>query len=734
METSVIKNEWLADLLTGRRDLITEYWIDEIRNERIPGYESITDEQLRADLPPTVDSMIDAFRTGDTEGPRQHSLGVIRRRLASGMRLPDLQMSLHALQRAVMRIVRSADIGVEKEFEALLSASTLYYLVALIAAAVYEQLRSEEQRRFRITYELGKALSRNLDLAATLDTAVGRMTEYTEAESVAILLAKPEIGRDEVRAYHNLHADVIGVLPDVSESLGCNSVDSGEVDVRDAFCMVSDIRSHSDLEAWSDLLTSHNYTSLICMLLVAKQRRVGTLFIAWSQARYTLNTETDVIIAMAGHIANAIQNATLYEEAKGRRELGVLLEASKVFTSTLDMQGILNSFARIGAEAAKADVAVVYTRDTSSSKAHTAHHVRDRRAMSVFPRIMEAVISEGEEDAFRSLGYEFASGKPSLYPKCSQFPGQMRSLSGIGASGMIIPLRQKDELFGALTLISMAPNAFSEEDLALATGIAELASLAIENARSYEYERNISATLQRIFLPASLPVIEGYETAAFYRPAMAEAEIGGDFYDAFVTSDSKINIIIGDVSGKGLKAAIPTAMGKYIVRAYAAKNLPPSIVMARFNRAFLENATEEMLMTAFYGVLDPNTDVFTYACAGHNPPLLYTAASDQVSEIPICGTCLGIVNDVEYENMQIRFEPGDALLMFTDGAIDVKADNGRLNAEGLSQLFKSSVHGSADQIVQDVSGGIWKFGHGKLPDDVAIVVLKRQEISEHRDY
>ena len=85
------------------------------------------------------------------------------------------------------------------------------------------------------------------------------------------------------------------------------------------------------------------------------------LFIAWSQARYTLNTETDVIIAMAGHIANAIQNATLYEEAKGRRELGVLLEASKVFTSTLDMQGILNSFARIGAEAAKADVAVVYT-------------------------------------------------------------------------------------------------------------------------------------------------------------------------------------------------------------------------------------------------------------------------------------------------------------------------------------------------------------------------------------
>ena len=141
-----IQNEWLADFLVGKADLITECWIEEIRAEAIPGYQLISDEQMRAEFPSTVQSMLEALRTGDPEGPRVHSLGIVQRRLAAGLRLPDLQMSLHALEIAVMRIVRSADLGPVKEFEALQVASNMYYMVALIAAAVYEQLRMEQQR------------------------------------------------------------------------------------------------------------------------------------------------------------------------------------------------------------------------------------------------------------------------------------------------------------------------------------------------------------------------------------------------------------------------------------------------------------------------------------------------------------------------------------------------------------------------------------------------------------
>ena len=109
---------------------------------------------------------------------------------------------------------------------------------------------------------------------------------------------------------------------------------------------------------------------------------------------------------------------------------------------------------------------------------------------------------------------------------------------------------------------------------------------------------------------SSLPHIEGYEAAAYYRPAMAEAEIGGDFYDVFSTAAGHIIMVIGDVSGKGLNAAIPTAMGKYMIRAYAAENLPPGEVVSRFNRALCENVPEgvhdSILLQSGSAIAHPN--------------------------------------------------------------------------------------------------------------------------------
>lgn len=720
-----IKNEWLADLLVDKRDLITEYWIEDIRAAKISGYESITDERLWAELPPTVDSMIDALRTGDTEGPRKHSFGIIQRRLLDGFYLPDIQMSLHALEISVMRIVKDAELGPVKEFEALQTASNMYYMVALIAAAVYEQLRVEQQKRFATTYEFGLTLNKTLDLGVILDTAVDKVAEYIGGESVAILLAEQEGSRGEVRAYHNIDTDIVEAMPDICESIGCGMADMDNPDMRETACVIPNVRNHSHLDRWFTLLADHGHLSLLCAPLAAKQKRLGTLVLLWNEVHSASDTERGFLSAIAGHIANAIQNAFLYEDAKGKRELGVLLDASRLFASSLDTQDILGMIAKMATEAARADLAIVFTRVHMPEHSYTAYYIRNKRVKNLFPRIMEAVISEWEENEFSSLGREFAEGKAMLYQTCAEFPGRMGSLAGIGASGMLVPLRQKDEMIGGFAVISMVPNAFTQDDLSLATGLADLASIAIENAHLFEYERNIAETLQRSFLPSSLPSIEGYEIAAFYRPAMAEAEIGGDFYDVFTTGENDINIIIGDVSGKGLRSAVPTAMGKYIVRAYAAENLSPDNVMARFNRAFYENVPNGMFMTAYYGILDPKNNTFTYVSAGHNPPLLYKSATDQVNQMDIGGICLGIVTDVDYTDKSIQLEPGDVLLLYTDGATDVKGDGSRLEIEGLEQLLLSNAHESAEQIISNVSDGIWDFSHGRLPDDVVLIALKR---------
>lgn len=722
----LIKCEWLADMLISQRDMLTQFWIESIRTEHIDAYLAISDEQLRKELPPTVDSMILAMQTGDLEGPRKHSFYVVKKRIADGFKLVDLQMSLHALGTAVIRLVKNANLGLVKECEALLVASNLYYLVALIAAAEYEQLRIEQQIRFATTYDFGITLSKSLDLGTILDIAVHKVVECFSGESVAILLAGSDGDRYESRAYHNLDESVAMALPDICAVLDCGLGDMNLFDMRETTHVIPDIRANESLGPWSELLASKKFLSMVCTPLIAKQRRLGALVIFWQDVHTSSKVEMDFLFAMTGHIANALHNAILYEEAKGKRELGILLDSSRFFASSLDMQDVLRRVAKMATETVRADLAVVSIPNRIRGHSDTAHYARTK-ARSVAHRIVEAVILEGEANRFGGLGSDFASGKPILYSNLSDFPGWMRPLAGIAGSVMVVPLRQKDMLLGALVLVSLAPNVFTEYEVSLASGLSDFAGVAIENARLYEYERNIAETLQRSFLPTSLPNIEGYEVAAYYRPAMAEAKIGGDFYDVFTTGYGNVSVVIGDVSGKGLKAAIPTAMGRYVVRAYAAENPLPSNVLMRLNRVFYENAPEGMFMTAFYGNLDPEGNVLTYVSAGHDPPLLYSSASNQVSEISAEGLCLGVVADAISRDKKIKLQPGDVLLLYTDGATDVKGDgNGdRLGIDGLKRLLLSTINGSAQQIVDDISNAIWSYCSGKQSDDVALVVLKR---------
>jgi GAF domain-containing protein len=638
-------------------------------------------------------------------------------------------MSLHALQTAVMRIVKDADVGTDKELEALRSASNMYYLVALIAAAVYEHLRVEQQRHFATAYEFGISLSRSLDLGDILDITVHKVAEYTKGNSVAILLTSPEKHRDETRAYHNLDEEVVDAIPDICESLGCGKVDEDGQDQSGTNHIASDIRTFERLARWAGLLASHGSLSIVCAPLLAKQKRLGSIVVLWPEPHTPSGSEMDFLFALASHAANAVQNAILYEEAQRKRELGVLLEASRLFSSSLDTGDILRKMARMATEAVGADLAVVLVLDRLQQERsrHIAHYTSSRKATDAILRIMEVVAPEGEESGLGILEHDFANRQPILFCTAADLPEGLQSLIGTIESGLIVPLIQKDVLLGAFALMSLDQNSFSEGDISLATGLADLAAVAIDNARLYEYERNIAETLQRSFLPSSFPDIEGYDTAAYYRSAMAEAEVGGDFYDVFAIGGGNMGVVIGDVSGKGLNAAVSTAMGKYMLRAYAAENPSPSNVLTRFNLAFCENVAEYSFMTAFYGTLDPTDNVFTYVSAGHDPPLLYSSATDRVMPIQTAGLCLGVSIKAEYIEKKVQLQPGDVLFLYTDGATDVKEDGDRLDLEGLQRLLLSSARGTAEQIVRDVSNGILRYSHGRLTDDVALVALKRVE-------
>ena len=724
-----LKNEWLAELLKHNRDRITEYWIGFIRIEaNCPHYANISDEQLRKELPPTVECMIYALETGDVEGPRKHSIFVISRRLAQGFFLPELQMSLHALQSAVIRIVMEAQLGAEKQCEAYNTSGNMFYRVAVIAAEVYQQVLNKQQAHFAASYELGTALSSTLDLDTVLDIATRKVREFLDATSVVIILIKKDGRRAEARAFTGIEGKLAKMFPTICSALGCACLDLEISEAREQIQQISDICASKILSKWRDRLAAQGCFSLICVPLVFMRKRIGSLMVCKGQAYEFSNSDIDLLLALADHIATAVQNARLYDEAKGKREMSLLLDASKIFTSTLRRDEVLHQVARLTVLNTGADFSQVFLPDDAGERLHVVtQYARDSKSRDLLGQICEVIEPEGIPVGEGAGGLAFRRGEPILIEDYSKYEGRIEKIVGLRGqkSVLSVPIKFRGRPIGAFMLGALRTNAFSNEDMSLAAGVAGQAAIALENARLYERERNISETLQRSFLPMTLPDIEGYDLAAFYRPAFAEAEIGGDFYDVFEVGPDRIAIIVADVSGKGLNAAIQTAMGKYTMRAFVCEDPSPGSVLERTNAVFCEHVPQGTFVTAIYAVLDAKTGTLTYANAGHSLPMLYTKETDSVESLDVTGPALGIIPGSTYGEKRITIESECEILLYTDGATDVWRDREMLDPEGLELFFRKNALAPAEKVVQGIFRDIQKFSDGSLPDDVVLFVLKR---------
>jgi serine phosphatase RsbU (regulator of sigma subunit) len=186
----------------------------------------------------------------------------------------------------------------------------------------------------------------------------------------------------------------------------------------------------------------------------------------------------------------------------------------------------------------------------------------------------------------------------------------------------------------------------------------------------FDREHAVASTLEQAFLPHQLPVCPGYTFGASYHPALREAEVGGESYDLIPLSGGGIGVLLGDVSGKGLAAAIHATMTRYLARAYAAETSSPGEVLGRVNRALCHWIEDpKLFVTAFYGGLDPDTDTRCYANAGHWPALL--AGSRGTEIVGGHGLALGISLEASYEAGRLELAAGDALLIFSDGLVEI---------------------------------------------------------------
>jgi ketosteroid isomerase-like protein len=302
-------------------------------------------------------------------------------------------------------------------------------------------------------------------------------------------------------------------------------------------------------------------------------------------------------------------------------------------------------------------------------------------------------------------------------------------LRGMGVrSAITLALQARGQVMGALTLgVSWSGRRYSREDAHFAWILSGRIALALDNSGLFadleQAERaraEIAETLQHGLLPPPLPHLPGWSLAAMYRPAGAENEVGGDFYDAFRVSGGWM-LVIGDVTGRGAEAASITALARYTLRTAAVLTNDPEVALATLNRALLARDSTALCSVAALALSEDPEQPVRIAVAGHPPPLLVDG--EAVTEMADSDPVLGAFADVKWEIERRAIEPGQQMVFVTDGVIEAAGELGRFGEERLRTELAGA--GNPALAAQRLEGALNAFTAGTLDDDAAILVVAR---------
>jgi serine phosphatase RsbU (regulator of sigma subunit) len=295
-------------------------------------------------------------------------------------------------------------------------------------------------------------------------------------------------------------------------------------------------------------------------------------------------------------------------------------------------------------------------------------------------------------------------------------------------SAITVALQARGEITGALTIaVAWSGRRYRRADARFAWILSGRVALALDNSglfadleRAERARSEIAETLQRGLLPSPLPHIQGWSIAAMYRPAGAENEVGGDFYDVFRVPGGWM-LVIGDVTGRGAHAASVTALARYTLRTAAVLTDDPIVALSTLNRALLARGDSALCSLAAMTLSEDLFEPVRLAVAGHPPPLLVDG--DAVTEVADADPVLGAFPDAEWVITRAEIEPGQQLVVVTDGITEAEGPEGRFG----EMRLRAHLSGAANPAlaIQRLEGSLHSFTEGRLDDDVAMVAIAR---------
>ena len=638
-----------------------------------------------------------------------------------------------------------------------ISATLFAIVIAPFVMRTVDQMQQRVTRQnneLRSLHAIDKAISGTLDLQTILTVAVKEVTLSVDGEFGALWLLAEDGGwaKPAASAFYNLTPGMQIALsqrmgtgvPDLARRTGVTHRGHGLDDT-----WKTD-RAAAALKMRSEIVVPITQGETV-LGLVQVGNRGGSL----SPLSGFSDEDEKLLGDIGATISVAVQHAQLYQKTLRRDEIlrGLIARTGDAIAASSDTPLLMQILADDAARILGCRRVAIYAYEEAGKRfvplaAHEDGSERDEsgKGRALLHSFHDQPLMCGIEDLPAALttgptaGPTTAGELPSRYVQNAPtaLGLDIKEALFLNSPGYVFVLRSRDRRgIGLLCLLDTAPYLRQPDAAGFARALAAQASVTLENDRLfselealYNRERLIAGQFQENLLPTVQDdeQVDAIQFAHKYQAALDESYIGGDFFDLFSLGEHTQGVVMADVSGKGLKAAVQTAMLKYTLRGFALETPDdPSRVLARVNDVLCSPmSSHDGFVTLFYAVLDTRTGEMVYANAGHEPPLVRMASTGEVRPLPACdGLAFGAMGGVVYEECRDTLTPGDLLLLYTDGLTEARADDGSfLGLEGLTALLpRPDV--TAAECVRAVYAGVSAFAGDVRRDDVAMLVLRR---------
>jgi phosphoserine phosphatase RsbU/P len=567
-------------------------------------------------------------------------------------------------------------------------------------------------------FELGREITSVLDLPELLQKIPQLIARITKFQAFAVYLLDPKRGELSIAYSVGYPEDVVRSLRvKVGHGLVGAAVAEGKPIV------VNDVRDDPRyVEAVPGSLAE------IVVPLRRKGRVIGALNLLSDMPGQFTETDEALLRQFGAHVAVAIENARLFEDAREYTStLETLAEIGREFGAILQLDELLTRIANL----AKRLV------DYRTFGILLVNDVTGELEMKVAVRYGDAETMLRVQLGVGLVGYAALHKEAVLVPDVSKDPRYIKVVDD-ARSELVIPLMLKDRCIGVFDLESPELDAFTKNHVEILTLLASQAAVAIENARLYETilanevrlekEIRFAQRVQAALLPTELPKrLKGVDVAARFAPARG---LGGDLYDFLAPEPNTLVVAVGDVSGKGVPAALYSAFAGELIRSrtfrrrYAPERFTPAGVLASTNTILHERQLEEYYCTVCYALFEFKRRMLTLANSGLPYPI--RCSGDSVEQIVLPGVPLGSFAGSTYDELTFDLAAGDVFVFCTDGVFEANDALGReFGADRLLEVVRAERQKPARELVDAIFAAVQDFRGDTPPnDDMTAVALK----------